>query len=82
MTGSGYWTVTMPQAPSPTSVPSSSTNLSWKEQILNRESQRLAAQKSKTLQLYERNRKDDSYPWLKYTKWMELFKGKDLQVIF
>jgi hypothetical protein len=55
-------------------------NSSWEEELLSSESQRLAEAETTVLQLHEGNKKDDITPWLKFTKWLKLFDGKDLVV--
>jgi len=38
-------------------------------------------QQSHTLSLHEGNDKDDIAPWLKWTRWPQLFEGKNLRVV-
>jgi hypothetical protein len=37
-------------------------------------------QETAILQLHEGNGKDDTTPWLKFTRWLKLFEDKDLEV--
>ena len=57
-----------------------SSHSTWKEELLNSESQRIAGNQSQELQLHEGNRRDDTTGWLRFTKWPQLFEGKNLRV--
>jgi hypothetical protein len=82
----GYWTV----ADSISSIhslsdiamdPSSNTQLTWEERMMEMESKRLQDQDNRFLQLGTKNQRDDTSPWLMFTKWPTIFEGKDIKLI-
>ena len=45
------------------------------------ESERLGRQENELVEIHARNKKDDTSPWLLFTKWPEVFEGKDIKLI-
>jgi hypothetical protein len=45
------------------------------------ETERLRSQENETIEFNARNRVDDTSPWLTHTKWAELFKGKNRNML-
>ena len=80
----GYWTVIDPNSQPSTAYEGSSDSagtLTWEEQMLQMESERLQKQETELLELHARNKKDDTTPWLIRTQWPELFVGKNIKLI-
>lgn len=81
----GYWTVIDPNDSFDTSVSMELTNgetqLSWLDQMVQKERHRLQAQEDNVLQITERHQKDDTSCWLMRTGWPALFSGKDIILI-
>ena len=50
---------------------------SWTERMKKKEVDRLN-ERRKELEVSERSNADDTTPWLMYTKWCEMFKGKNI----
>lgn len=91
--GRGYWIVEQTGPPSasldssvapdePYSVDmNESASPTWEERMAGMETERLERQQRGLLELHPRNRKDDTSPWLLFTKWPEVFEGKDIVFI-
>ena len=85
----GYWTILDPnnnnflsESSSVADVPSDAINTSsWEERMIQMEKDRQQIQENGLLILHERNKKDDTTPWLLRTKWPELFSGKNIKLI-
>jgi hypothetical protein len=91
---SGYfWSVdasdddSQPSSSSPSTSTSTSASIgpppTW-QHLVDRESERLAKQQEaeRLFTPTKTNCKDDTTAWLPMTGWEELFKGKDLEVLF
>src|SRR5437667_6111411 len=55
--------------------------LTWEQRVIQMETERLQNQRNETMEFNARNRVDDTSPWLRHTKWGELFKGKNRHII-
>ena len=53
----------------------------WEERMIQQESRRIETQRDNSLELHLRNKKDDTTPWLLFTKWPNFFEGKNIKLI-
>ena len=57
------------------------TTLTWEEAMIQKEKEWREAMHSRLLEFHARNRKDNTTPWLLFTKWGELLKDRDMKTI-
>lgn len=81
-----YWTVIDPDGviPPVASVDMNDaliTSGSWEERMARMEQERLEDQENQILELHMRNGRDDTSPWLLFTKWPEIFKDRNIKLI-
>lgn len=83
--GARYWTVVDPNKTTSSATSTVINGLiesgSWEERMAKIEQERLQEQENQILELHQRNGRDDTSPWLLFTKWPETFKGKDIKLI-
>jgi hypothetical protein len=77
----GYWTVATNSVVGSNEVDVPMVTCTWEEVMIQKERERSETLHSQLLEFHSRNRKDDTTPWLLFTKWPELFEGKDLKLI-
>jgi len=89
----GYWTVeiesdTIGGRAAATAASTQNVNdsteseaITWEEAMIQRAKERRKAMHSQLLEFHAGNRKDDTTPWILFTKWGELFKDRDMKTI-
>lgn len=56
-------------------------SITWEEEMIQKEKECRESQRIQLLEFHAQNKRDDIMPWLLFTKWPELFKGKDIKTI-
>ena len=80
--GGGYWTVRAETALIiGSNMESAGTACTWEEALVQREREHRQSRERQLLEFHASNKKDDTTPWLLFTKWSELFEGRDIRLI-
>ena len=89
----GYWTVELNTAGGGVAAAVASSRnvnvndstesepITWEKAMIHKEKERREAMHSRLLEFHARNEKDDTTPWLLFTKWGELFKDREVKTI-